>query len=421
VTPTTDPAGPGSAVASVGGGADLDLERDLGAIDRAAIRRWRLDRVRSVMDRFDLDGIAAFEYANGRYIADLRPLWAPNFVLRQAVLIGRGSDDTIVLVHQDDAPHRRGVMDWLAPERVREFPTAAFIESPPPGAVLPVVDAFTELGITFGRIGLDLTTVAALDNLRSAMPHVEWVDVAAAMNAARLVKSAGELEIMRLGSQVVDLALERAITAAVPGTRECEVLAEAMAVFYRHGAEIPQCNLIVCSGPNTAPMQRYAGYRRIEPGDLVFIDIGACFGGMFSEATRTVAVGRPSDEQRRIYQLVHAVHLAVIDAMRPGATAEILQSAAADVLARSPLAERMQKMVIGHGIGVGYAEAPFIRPPGTPTPPLTLEAGMTIAIVPTIIVPDVAGGGGIRLEDVVAVTPDGHDVLTTHPYADGML
>ena len=398
-----------------------DLELGLASIDTAGIRAWRLDRVRAVMDQFDLDGIAAFEYANCRYIADLRPLWAPNFVLRQSVLIARGSDDVIVLVHQDDAPHRRQLMTWLEPDRIREFPTAAFIESPPPDAVKPITTAFEELGFRSGRIGIDLTTITAMHNLQAAMPGAELVDVGPAMNAARLVKSPDEIAVMRLGSRVVDLALDRAITAVAPGVRECEVLAEAMEVFYRHGAEIPQCNLIVCSGPNTAPMQRYAGYRRMTPGDLVFIDIGACFGGLFSEATRTVAVGDPSPGQREIYGLVYRIHLAVIDAMRPAATASDLQSAAATVMAGSPLSTYMQKMVIGHGIGVGYAEAPFIRPPGTNTPSLSLEAGMTIAIVPTIIVPDVPGGGGIRLEDVVAVTSDGHEVLTTYPYAEAFL
>lgn len=400
---------------------DLDLEASLGSINQAAIRSWRLERVEAVMDRYDLDAIAAFEYANCRYVVDLRPLWAPNFVLRQAVLIGRGSPDVIVLVHQDDAPHRRQLMDWLSPDRIREFPTAAFIDSPPPDAVRPVADALAELGFRSGRIGIDLTTPAALANLQAAIPEARWVDVGAAMNAARLVKSADELEIMRLGSRVVDLALDSAIRAVAPGVRECEVLAEAMSVFYRHGAEIPQCNLIVCSGPNTAPMQRYAGYRRMQGGDLVFIDIGACFGGMFSEATRTVVVGQPNERQREIYRLVHDIHLRLIDAMVPGATAGELQAAAAGAIGGSPLGGWMQKMVIGHGIGVGYAEAPFIRPPGTPTPPLTLEAGMTIAIVPTVIVPDVPGGGGIRLEDVVAVTADGPDVMTRYPFAEALL
>jgi Xaa-Pro aminopeptidase len=394
----------------------VDVEAELAALDHVTIRRERLARLRALMDAHELEAIAAFEYANGRYIADLRPLWAPNFVLRQTVVVGRHSDTVICLVHQDDAPHRSSVMDWIPSQHIREFPTAAFIESAPPDAVIPIVAALRDVGFRTGKVGIDLTTVPALANLRRALPEAEWVDASTVMNAARVHKTGGEIQIMGIASRVVDLALEAAIGVIAPGVRECEVLAEAMAVFYRHGAEIPQCNLIVCSGPNTAPMQRYAGYRRIEPGDLVFIDIGACFGGMFSEATRTVVLNEPNADQRAIYRLVLDVHRAVIDAATPGATGEDLQEAAAVAMAGTPYASFMQKMVIVHGIGVGYAEAPFVRPPGTPTPPLTLEPGMTVAVVPTVIVPAVAGGGGIRLEDVVAITESGPLVLTRHPY-----
>jgi Xaa-Pro aminopeptidase len=396
--------------------APADLVTAMEGVDFAAIRAHRTARVRQVMDEFDLDAIAAFEYANGRLLADLRPLWAPNFVLRQAVLVSRTASDPIVLVHQDDAPHRRQLMDWVPPDRIREFPTAAFIESATPAAVEPVRTALEELGFTGGRIGVDITTVTALDNLTAAVPEATWVDVTRAMNVARVVKSPEEIELMGLASQVVDLALEAAIGAIRPGVRECEILAEAMAVFYRHGAEVPQCNLIVCSGPNTSPMQRYAGTRRVEPGDLVFMDIGACFGGIFSEATRTVVLGEPHPDQTAIHTTVLDIHRRTIDAMVPGATGEDLQAAGAQGLEGSPYAGHMLKLVLIHGIGVGYAESPFVRPPGTPTAPLTLEPGMTLAVVPTILVPGVPGGGGVRLEDVVAVTDDGPDVLTRYPF-----
>jgi Xaa-Pro aminopeptidase len=68
-------------------------------------------------------------------------------------------------------------------------------------------------------------------------------------------------------------------------------------------------------------------------------------------------------------------------------------------------------MIVTHGIGVGYAEPPFIAPPGRKSPPLTLEPGIVLAVVPTIIVPDVPGGGGVRLEDLVVVTDDGPQMV----------
>ncbi|MFQ5860120.1 MAG: M24 family metallopeptidase [Dehalococcoidia bacterium] len=390
-------------------------------VDFDAMRQKRLTRVREAMERHSLDAVLAFEYANTRYIAGLRPLWAPNFLLRQAALITRFSDEVICLVHQDDTPHRRATMYWLRPENVREFPTAVVNEQAPPSALEPIRQGLEELGFQSGRLGVDIATVGALRNLQGLFPEAELVDVSPCMREARMVKSEEELELMRSASVVVDLAFDVAIQAIEPGIRECEVLAEVMYIFYQFGAEIPQCNLIVASGPNTSPMQRFAGDRMLQNGDLVSMDLGACFNGLFSEAARTVVCGQPNEQQRAIYRTVYETHWATIHAMRAGVPAQTVQQAAEGPYQRSPYYGYMQKMVIAHGIGVGYAEAPFIAPPGSPTPELTLEAGMTLAVVPTILVPDVPGGGGVRLEDVVAVTPDGAELLTRAPYDERLL
>jgi Xaa-Pro aminopeptidase len=391
------------------------------AVDHDRMRAARTVRLREGMVRYGLDALVAFEYANGRYAADLRPLYAPNFLVRQAVVVTAQTDDVIVFVHQDDTPHRRKVMTWIPPENVREFPTGVMLEGGGAEALAPIGAALRELGFTGGRVGTDIGTPASLHNLALAVAGSEVVDANACLNWVRATKFPDELELLRRASAVVDEAMDVAIRAAVPGVRECEVLADVMQVFYRHGAEVPQCNLIVCAGDNTAPMQRFAGEGLIGDGDLIFMDIGACFDGVFSEATRTVVTGRPNDRQREIYQLVHRLHMSLIAAVRPGATGRDLQQVAAEVLAGSPYANRLQKMIIAHGIGVGYAEPPFISPPGRPTPELVLEEGMVLAIVPTILVEDVPGGGGVRLEDVVIVTAHGVDVLTRHPYDEALL
>lgn len=390
--------------------------------DYAGLRRYRQQRVQDAMQAADLDAVIAFEYANCRYIAGLRPLWAPNFMVRQAVVTVRGSDELVVFVHQDDAPHRRKTMTWVDPANILAFPTGLVSEAAPRAALQPLADALARLGCTGGRVGVDIGTVTVLRRLEELLDGYQLVDANAALNGARAVKSTTEQELLDDASAVVDLAMDVAVRAAVPGARECDVLAEVMATFYRYGAEVPQCNLIVCSGPNTAPMQRFAGDRVIRRGDLVFMDIGACFNGVFSEATRTVACEEPdNDTQRAIYRTVYDIHWATIDALRPGATAADVQAAAALHYEGSRFQGFMQEMIIAHGIGVGYAEPPFISPPGKPTPDLRLEPGHVLAVVPTIIVPDVPGGGGVRLEDLVLVTDDGPRVLTRAGYDQRLL
>jgi Xaa-Pro aminopeptidase len=185
---------------------------------------------------------------------------------------------------------------------------------------------------------------------------------------------------------------------------------------------VPQCNLIVCSGPNTMPMQRFAGERAIEPGDLVMLDLGGCFGGIFSELARTTVCGTPHPTQRAIYRAAADILEATIGALHGGATGAEAQAAAGRPYDASPFAGTMQKMIIAHGICVGYAEAPFIPPPGGPPgSDMPLPAGTTLAVVPTLLVPDVPGGGGVRLEDVLALTTDGVERLTRHPLEPRLL
>lgn len=391
-------------------------------VDMDAIRRYRLSAIQESMEVHGLDAIVAFEYANGRYIADLRPLWAPNFLVRQAAVIARGSDRVICFVHQDDTPHRRATMPWLEHDDVREFPTGTANFGGPIDAMAPLVSALRELAVDDGVVGVDIATVSVLDVMGRALAPRQIVDVGAAMRDVRVRKCPGELDIMRHASAVSDVAMTNAIASIEPGVRECDVLAVAMETLYRHNAEVPQCNLIVCSGPSTAPMQRYASERVIEPGDLVMLDIGGCFMGMFSELARTVVCGQASADQRGIFATTAAIRDATIGAIRAGATYREVQQAAGVPYLGSPYEGRMQRMIIAHGIGVGYAEAPFIPPPGGPEAPSTvLEEGTVLAVVPTILVPGVQGGGGVRLEDVVIVTDSGAELLTHVPLDEHLL
>jgi Xaa-Pro aminopeptidase len=152
------------------------------------------------------------------------------------------------------------------------------------------------------------------------------------------------------------------------------------------------------------------------------LDLGGCFGGVFSELARTTVCGTPNAEQRAIYRVAVDILEGTIGALRDGATQRQVQAAAAGPYDASVFVGRMQRMIIAHGIGVGYAEAPFIPPPGgPPAADEPLASGVTLAVVPTLLVPDVPGGGGVRLEDVVAITHDGVERLTRHPFDPRLL
>jgi Xaa-Pro aminopeptidase len=131
----------------------------------------------------------------------------------------------------------------------------------------------------------------------------------------------------------------------------------------------------------------------------VVLDFGGHMGGYCSDTTRTVVVGEPSDETRRVHEIVRAAQQAGVDAIRPGVPCESVDAAARAVIETAGYGERFIHRT-GHGIGMDVHEPPYIVA-GNAMP---LEPGMTFSVEPGIYLPD---RFGVRIEDIVAVTPDG--------------
>jgi Xaa-Pro dipeptidase len=122
-----------------------------------------------------------------------------------------------------------------------------------------------------------------------------------------------------------------------------------------------------------------------------------------------------------VYTAVHAGLMAGIDRMRPGSTNTDVSSAIVTTIAEHGLADRLFSLFIGHGIGVGANEPPYI---GESLPGATahvLEPGMVFAVEPLVWVPDIHGGGGVRLEDMVLVTEDEPRILSRAAYEERLL
>jgi D-alanyl-D-alanine dipeptidase len=162
---------------------------------------------------------------------------------------------------------------------------------------------------------------------------------------------------------------------------------------------------IVASGPNAASPHHEAGERTIGDGDAVVLDFGGTVDGYHSDTTRTVVVGEPGDRLRRVHAVVADAHRAAIEVVRPGIEIEAVDRAARSVIEAAGFGDRFIHRT-GHGIGLEVHEPPYAAP-GDQT---MLEPGMTFSVEPGIYLD---GELGARIEDIVAVTADGVEPLST--------
>jgi Xaa-Pro dipeptidase len=168
----------------------------------------------------------------------------------------------------------------------------------------------------------------------------------------------------------------------------------------------PSFGTIVASGPNSANPHHSNGDRPFAAGDLIIMDGGAWHQGYASDITRTIALGQPSVEARRIYELVKAANAAGrAAATRPGATGETIDQAARQVIEQGGYGPQFIHRT-GHGLGMEVHEPPYIVG-GSRDP---LPVGATFTVEPGVYI---SGVGGVRIEDDVVVTEEGAESLTS--------
>jgi Xaa-Pro aminopeptidase len=195
------------------------------------------------------------------------------------------------------------------------------------------------------------------------------------------------------------------------GVSEREVAGAIERAIRSAGYERQAFDTIVASGPNAALPHYRAGTRILQPGDLVVLDFGGVLDGYCSDLTRTVSVGAPTPDARRLHAAVRDAQRAAIEAVRPGVPATGIDAAARDLLQSRGLGEAFGHGA-GHGLGLDVHEEPRIGPPRPHSAFVQLEPGMVFTIEPGAYVP---GLGGVRIEDDILVTQEGCEVLTSVP------
>jgi Xaa-Pro aminopeptidase len=245
---------------------------------------------------------------------------------------------------------------------------------------------------------------ASADRLRATERVVETL---------RAVKDAFELDCLARAAATLSPVAAAAFAAVRPGIAERDVAAVIEAALRQAGFERPSFETIVASGPNAALPHHRAGDRTLERGDLVVLDFGGVLDGYCSDLTRTVSVGPPGEEVRRLYAAVLTAQRAAIEAVGPGVETSAVDRAARAVLEQAGLGEAFGHGT-GHGLGLEVHEEPRLSRTmsGATPPPNPLQPGMVVTIEPGAYLP---GWGGVRIEDDVVVTSQGCDVLTSVP------
>src|SRR5262245_36919745 len=242
------------------------------------------------------------------------------------------------------------------------------------------------------------------------------------MQAARRIKSPAEIATLQEASAIAEAVTESAIAAVRPGVREYDVVAEAMHTLYSLGGEMAHlATPFVAAGEHMSPPNRFASDKIIREGDLVFIDIGAMWNGYFSDMGRTVICGTPGGRQQEIYTAVYHALAAATAAMRAGNTNDDVAAAVRAEGDRRGLGERFLSLFIGHGVGIGANEPPYVGEALAGAETVALEPGMTMAIEPLIWLPGVRGGGGVRLEDTILVGEESGVALTRTAFDERLL
>jgi Xaa-Pro aminopeptidase len=399
------------------GGFAVDYEQ---RIDYEGMRRERLERARAALAESPLDALLVWKDENVRYLSGLRAqiIQGKSALLNGCLLTSEGA--MVLFLSGGEVDRATRVMPW-----VDEIQTVPIMEAR--GLIAGTVEeviapALQRHGLAEGgTLGLDELAYAQVEELRRVLPAMELGDGDAVMQTARLIKSDSELAVMQEAGAIAEAVTESAIAAVRPGVREYDVVAEAMHTLFRLGGEMAHlASPFVASGEHMSPPNRFPSDKLIREGDVVFIDIGAMWNGYYADMGRTVICGEPSRRQREIFTAVHNALRAATEAMRPGNTNDDVAAAVRAEGERMGLGESFLSLFIGHGVGIGANEPPYVGEALAGAETVQLQPGMTMAIEPLIWVPDVPGGGGVRLEDTILVAEGGGVALTRTAF-DGRL
>ena len=237
--------------------------------------------------------------------------------------------------------------------------------------------------------------------------NAELVPEDGLMSSLRAVKQQPEVEALIAAQRLAEKALDKVLGVIKPGMTEKDVAAELVYNMLKLGAENVSFEPIVVTGEKSSMPHGVPGDKVIKKGDFLTMDFGCILGGYCSDMTRTVAIGKPTKEMRKVYDIVLEAQLAGIAAARAGVTGREVDKAARDVIDAAGYGEYFGHS-FGHSLGLDIHEPPNAMPTNNDPFP----AGAVISAEPGIYIP---GKFGVRIEDVIVLREGGCEDITKAP------
>jgi len=391
-----------------------------GGFDPERMRRDRLARVRQVMAEEDLAAMILFDPNNQRYATGSRNMFG-YFLRNSTRYLFVPQEGPVILFEYPGSAH---ISTWL--ETIDENRTSkvvwAQVNSRDHGVARPFAEEIAALVAEHGRgnkrVGVD--RLAHLHALAMEEAGLVPQDCMGALLHARRIKTADEIECLKISMAASEAAVAAVEAAIKPGVSENALFATMYGEAVAQGSEFIETRLI-SSGPRSNPWFNEAGERKVRPGELVALDtdtIGA--NGYYSDFSRTFfcGPGKPSGYQRSLYRMAWEQVQTNMAALKPGLSYRELAEKAWPIPER--FYDRRYPSII-HGVGL-HGETPLIAHAGdfdAFSQDGVLEPGQVVSVESYI--GEVGGAEGVKLEEEVVITENGCELISRYPFDEQLL
>jgi len=365
----------------------------------------RFHRLQTELARIDADALLVTSEANFNYFTGYIAAHPWVSYSRNLIAILPREGDPVVIVPESLLGQARE-QTWI--ERIETY--TGIGEAP----VATIAMVMKSLGLERGAIGAELGYEQRLgisyrdfQRLQDALPSARFVDAAPAIWALRLRKSPAELGYLREACRVTDAALARFFAELLPNMSERDMARLLGQYLLAEGADAIDWIMMTSGQGNYHRTFGIPRDRRLEPGDMVWLDVSAIVNGYKSDYDRAAVLGGPTPAQVELQELVHTATMVGVSAIAPGVPVRSVVEAVNGSLTDAGFAPRDSGR-IGHGLGLQSTEPPNV----SLDDPTILDVGMVITVEPALIFDH----GIYQVEQNVAVTETGYEVLSHAPH-----